>query len=225
MFCDCSIPSGADCICAVRNVPEKDVGAGCLFFGYGSTPPDDAVCEDALPRALTGVAGIITDAVDSVMRSGCATDFSTITAHIDSALKSANWKLWDLGKKLGQGIYIGGSVFYTVQAQYLEISWGGGAAYVLENNRLVQLEQPSLNHLIRDALGGAEHWSGHFRQGVLPLYGSVFGVTGTPKDMAECERQLLAATVPGYATDTLASIFRSNLQEDAWVPAVIEIRR
>lgn len=190
MIIACDTHTDTTCVCISRNIPERGIYAGCLFYAFGSVPHYDAILNNANKVAIEAVAGELSHAIEAIIQSDNYNDLSQAAISITVANKKASKDVWELGQQCGQGIYIGGLIAYFCDHQYVATSFGGAAAMLLNDGRLLRLDEPSPDGIIRDAIGARPGWTGRFIHGALSARGTLFGATGTPRNWQSCEQQL-----------------------------------
>jgi hypothetical protein len=212
------------CICLSREIPDKRLLAGCLLYGYGSTPSRNAVLEKGFSKAVNAVAGIISNTLEACLQDNQNnSDPQYIASETAKSLREASKYLFELGHLAGQGIYVGGVIAYFSELQYVATAFGGASLMLFENGLLHDLNNSVQNGLIYDAVGSKKGWSGKFNQGTLPNNGLLLGATGYPHDQNKCEKQLAEYIAPGIHVNTGATILCQLLAPDP-MAAAIEFR-
>lgn len=225
MTISCDIAANSQCVCIQRQIKEKSIYAGGLFYGYGSVPAGDSILENGIHRAVVAVAGSVAHILEQAMNDDQICEDLHQVAHLAAnALRTASRNLWELRQCSGQGIYVGGVLAYFCGTQYIVSAFGGAGLFLFENGQLRCLVEPAGNRLIYDALGGKNGWSGKFAQGLLSSGDILFGATDLPHNWQSCEERLREYVEPGIHVVSGAMILRQGIISRAEEAAVIEFR-
>lgn len=223
MTITCDVAPGAHCVCVQREVGEKHIHAGAMFFGYGTVPPKDGVLEHGIQTAVEAVAGTVTQAMEQGMNDSEKCEDLQQIAHLTAtALRTASRNLWELCRCAGQGIYVGGVIAYFHETQYIALAFGGAGVLLFAEDKLQNLVPPASDRLIHDAVGGRNGWSGKFIHGILPPGGILLGTTDIPLNWRKCEEQIREYAGPGIHVNTAAMALRNMIATRPDAAAVIE---
>lgn len=224
MTVTCDTTPNTPCICLSREVPDKQLLAGCLLYGFGSTPSRNSILEKGFTQAVNSVAGSISNTLESCLQDNQNhSDPQYIARETARSLREASRNLFELGCLAGQGIYVGGIIAYFSELQYVATAFGGASLMLFENGLLHNLNNSVKDGLIYDAVGSKKGWAGKFNQGTLPSDGLLLGATGFPHDQLKCEQRLIEYTTPGIQVNSGATILRQLLAPDS-MAAAIEFR-
>ena len=205
-------------------MPDRELNAGCLLYGFGSVPEADTVVDNAILRAVNCAAGSITQALNLAMQSEHSSDFAIVAQNIAQTLRAISKNLWDLSRCSGQGVYIGGVIVYFAGCNYFAIPFGGAALLSFQDRALSRLDTPAENNIIHDALGIRTGWSGRIMQGSLVPGGILLGTTGIPTDWQQCQQQIYEQTSSDIQSISAAMILRQQIAVASTDAAVIEFR-
>lgn len=222
MIIDCDVSPKMNSICASRSIPELQLNAGCLLYGFGSLPAIDAVFDNGIQRATQCVAGSVTHSLDQIMQGETCGDLPQVAQHLAQTLKMASRNLWELNQSAGQGIYVAGVIAYFTDLQYIAIPFGGAVLLGLQAQQLVRLDKNQNNPIIHDAVGSRAGWSGKVIQGSLAPRDILWGATESPRDWNGCQEQLLEYSNAEIRTGSASSLLRQHIavaREDAAVIA------
>ena len=223
MTITCDAAPGAPYVCVQREIAEKHIRAGAMFFGYGTVPSKDGVLESGIQTAVGAVAGAVTQVMEQGMNDSERCEDLQQIAHLTAtALRTASRNLWELCHCAGQGIYVGGVIAYFCGTQYIALAFGGAGLLLFAEDKLQCLITPAGDMLIHDAVGGRNGWSGKFMHGTLPPGGILLGITDMPLNWQKCEEQIRAYAGPGIHVDTAAMILRHQIASRQETAAVIE---
>lgn len=224
MTVTCDMTPNTPCICLSREIPDKRLLAGCLLYGYGSTPPRNSVLEKGLRRAVNAVAGTISNTLEICLQDDQNhSDPQYVASVAAKTLRETSSNLFELGCLAGQGIYVGGIIAYFSELQYVATAFGGASLMLFDNGLLHNLNNSVQNGIIYDTVGSKKGWAGKFNQGTLPSNGLLLGATGFPHDQNKCEKRLTEYTTPGIQINSGAAILRQLLAPDP-MAAAIEFR-
>lgn len=224
MTIECDVTPTANVICVSRSMPDRELNAGCLLYGFGSVPEADTVVDNAIQRAVNCAAGSITQTLDLAMESEYGTNFTPVAQNTAQTLRAVSKNLWDLSRCSGQGVYIGGVVVYFAGCNYFAIPFGGAALLSFRDRTLSRLDTPAVSNIIHDALGIRNGWSGRIMQGSLAPGDILLGATGVPNDWQQCQQQIHEQTTSDIQSISAAMILRQHIAVASADAAVIEFR-
>ncbi len=138
-----------------------------LLFAYGSVDDPEAAIEDPWSMAVSLAQNKLEQCLEDVARSEGKSDLNFMVAKLADTMRSVNAKLLAASELLGLGIYVGGVVFYCVQTEYLLIPFGGGCAFLLQEEGVSKTVQNTQEGLLTDALGGQESWPAQAYRGKI----------------------------------------------------------
>lgn len=148
----------------------KQFSAGFVLAGYGTKPIPGTVCDDAIHKAVKFTALYIQKAIDVLIKREC-TDLNHAKEVLRLQIERISSRISLFGTKIGQGIYLGGAVFYAVGEKFICLPFGGGYACHWDENRCLQLRNTALTETdpryIQDAIGGVATWTASFDEGTL----------------------------------------------------------
>ena len=155
-------------VCDTVYWEKKNIGAGLLLYAYGTAPVQHAVFTTGCKEAVKYMKRRIEEQIVAVYCDDGAADVQYAAAKIMDVFQECNSQIYEMKSFLGQGIYIGGAVAYTVGSKYILFPFGGGRAYIW--NGVIMMPQgdpPAADGIIRDAVGAMKTWPGQCWTGTL----------------------------------------------------------
>ena len=222
MVIDCDVSPGLNGICVSRSIPERHLYAGCLLYGFGSVPSIDAAFDNGIQRAVSCVAGSVTNALEYIIQNETYSDYSQVAQHMVQTLKSTSNKLWSINQSVGQGIYVGGVLAWFSNLQYIALSFGGAALLMIKGHNAVRVGDDD-GLIIYDAVGSRAGWTGKVYQGTLLPGEILLGAIKESHDWRQLQQQMNEFTVDAMA-ENMASVLRQYIAAPNEAAAVIEFR-
>lgn len=202
---------------------HNQFSAGFVLAGYGTKPLPGAVCDDAIHRCVTFTALYIQKAIDVLLKHECA-DLNHAKEAIRLQIERISSRISFFSTRIGQGIYLGGSVFYAVGEQFICLPFGGGCAYHWDESRFLQLRNTALTEAdpkyIPDAIGGMTPWTAAFDEGTLTDGTQLLLTTQMPlQGLLSSVMAALAHHDPEY----VAGVIYNSLEKTEMPHAVLSI--
>lgn len=214
--------------CSVKVWPT-DHAAAMQLFVYGTEPGENSICPDISRKALKLTQQMLQINFEVLQQSAGAEDLGFSAVKISDILQTVHQRVREISHYLGEGIYLGGSIFYSVGANYILTSFGGGYAYSCIGGKVKRIGHKDYpGDLIDDALGceNCHHrgWRPNFWKGLLKPGESIFFMTERLGDSDQAASELQNTVVPGSHPNTAAMVLRRILDTQDLPSAVLEIR-
>ena len=159
--------------------------AGLTLAGFATHPMPGCIHDDAVQEAINFAAYYLQMALIPLLDQDCV-DLEVAKKQIGTQLSKLNDSISYLSRKMGQGIYLAGTVCYIAGEQYICQAFGNARIYRWEQGiGTLQSKLPASvldGPYITDAIGGKALWTADFCEGTLPANTQLLCVTAPPPE-------------------------------------------
>lgn len=216
------IDFSGDAVCAVKQWEEKNITTAYLLFSYGTEIAPLSICPNARDQCMEKMEGMIRQQLDLITYSGGVKDTQYVLTKLNDVLRQCNLETYQIGAFLGQGIYLGGTVIFIQDVNFLVIPFGGGMAYLWDGDKLLlKCDPPNPNGLISDALGSCEKWRGKYWTGTLSQGNQLFCTTHEIQDLDQAVQNIVNGNNAESHRNTTAMLIRRQLETADFPPTAV----